>query len=362
MKLKTVLCLAAFAAIGNMLQAEGLKNLPETKSPRIKVSDRVWSKIPGDAYVCFWKDDKLMPITLTVDDNSAPDHQWWMEMAEKYGLKVTWFVITSRIGDNPNSYFGTWEGFKKLLDAGHDIQTHTVSHLDNDKLTIVQEYADSKAILEEKFPGHKVLAVAYPGGKNSKKNSIPEASKIFISGRGGRGIANQSDRINYMETCSLSGYIPFNQQECRWVNVEDCLNPKSRGFRNWMCIHYHGVNKPEQRAKAEAAFQKLKEMEKDIWVGTFVQVTQYGQERDTAELKVTKNTPSEIAFNLTDKMDDTLFNFPLTVKVCVPSDWSGAEALQNQKPVACEIQEKDGAKYVFVQAVPDAGEVTIRKK
>jgi hypothetical protein len=87
----------------------------------------------------------------------------------------------------------------------------------------------------------------------------------------------------------------------------------------------------------------------------------FGQARDTATLKVAENTSDRIAFSLTDRMADAIFDYPLTVKVRLPDGWSQATATQNSKVVPVQVIEYHGAKYALVKAVPDRGQILLKK-
>ena len=68
---------------------------------------------------------------------------------------------------------------------------------------------------------------------------------------------------------------------------------------------------------------------------------------------------AEIRFTLSDDMDDTLFDFPLTVKVRLTDDWEAVSATQAGAPVEVSMSEHDGGHFALVQAVPDKGEVVV---
>lgn len=63
---------------------------------------------------------------------------------------------------------------------------------------------------------------------------------------------------------------------------------------------------------------------------------------------------------LADRMLDEWHDFPLTVKVRVPNEWTRLEAIQADKAVGAELIEHPGNKYALVQAVPDKGETVMR--
>jgi hypothetical protein len=357
------LALAAHAQEKEMAASGG--RLPPVKS-RFEVTDRAWPEKAGDASVCLWKDDAIAALSLTVDDNTAPDHPWWLEMSAKHGLRVTWFVITGRVSKD-NAYFGTWEGFRKLLAAGHDVQSHTVTHLHKDEAGwggVEWEYAESKKALETNLPGHRALALAYPGGQNSSLNDPSIAAKYYLGCRGTTGSMNPADRINYLQTNSLGALnldeSPFESQNLKAALEKGAAKNKSL-YRAWYCAHFHQV-KPEAREKTEKAFAYVSEKVKagELWLGLFAEVIRYGQERDSATVKTVEAGAQQVRLALADGVEDARFDFPLTLKVRLPDGWATATAKQAEKAVPARVVENEGKKYALVDAVPDRGEIVLQ--
>jgi len=220
------------------------------------------------------------------------------------------------------------------------------------------EYAQSIAQIESNIPGKKVSALAYPGGRNTVYNDRKIAAKHFRVARGAAGSPNRANQIDYMMTNAMSGW-DFDAPR----GPRSILDPKLyKGFyyRGWVILFAHGVsNYQEHFIKT---FEFIKENREPLWVGLFADVAKYGQERDTATLKVESSASDKITFSLTDEMDDGYFNFPLTVKVRIPNDWKTVSATQAGKPAIAKVLEHEGASYALVQAVPDAGVVTIAAK
>ena len=339
-----------------------LRNLADKPAgPRFALpADRVWPAKPGEADICLWDGDRFAALSITVDDNWATDHDWWVEQTSKHGQKMTWFVITGRVGTG--GLWGTWEGFKALRDKGYQVQSHTVTHLHVDDAGwpgIESEYTESAKHIEAGIKDHQVITLAYPGGKNSSHNDRTVAAKYYIAGRGVVGTPNAADRIDYMNTNSIGSIdrsrtdsILFGKSDIAWMGGNKYL-------RGWLCTHFHGVPKPEQREAVAEQLAYIKSVENDLWMGLFEDVVRYGQQRDTATLKVTENTPQRIRFTLSDKMDDKLFDYPLTIKVRLHDDWAAASAVQGDKPVEVKLVTHDGGKFALVKAVPDRGDVTL---
>lgn len=160
-------------------QTNQLPNLTDTApAARFTITDRVWSTNAGDASICLWEDDKLAALSITVDDNSAPNINWWMTKADTYGFKMNWFVITGLIGGaNPTSH-GTWPVYSNVLARGHDVQSHSVTHENTDA-----EYQNSQIAIEANLPGHSCDFLAYPGGTTYPLDPVA-AAKYYSSARG----------------------------------------------------------------------------------------------------------------------------------------------------------------------------------
>lgn len=336
---------------------EQLPNLDE-KAPksRFPVKERDWPANPGEASICLWKGDKVGAVSVTVDDNCAPNVPWWIEMGAKYDFHTTWFLITGRL-EKPTEFFGKWEIYADLLARGHAVESHTKTHLHVEEpgwQNIEWEYAESIKEIETGLNGHKARFLAYPGGGNSKLNDRSVAAKYFAAARGTVGAVNQADKIDYMAV-SLS-YCSFDNPEIQRADVRAVLEPGHKGYRGWAVVLFHFVKDTEGVVPLFEFFASKKQ---ELWVGRFGDVALYGQERDTASLAVSRNSADKIAFELTDRMNDEIFNFPLTIKVRLPDGWKGARAQQSGKPVASQFVEHEGKPYALVEAVPDRGEVEL---
>lgn len=337
--------------------ARQLSNLPASDAPRFAITDRVWPDEVGDAHVCLWQDDKLAAVSISIDDNCAPDHAFWLDLGERTGYRFTWFVITSAV-ENAGPFFGTWDGFRALLDAGHDVQSHTVTHLNPKRGftgDVEADYRDSALHLDEQLGTDPARVIAYPGGPNRDLNDPALAAPYYAAGRGVQGTVNRANATNYLNTASIGG---LKVSEPRWANLAGLLDPDSRLYRGWYSTHYH-LLKDEARLKLLEGIDWLERHADDVWVGRWKDVALYGQQRDTAELDTLEATPSRIQLGLTDRMDDTRFNVPLTVKVRVPDAWPSAVLTQADETTPLDVIKHAGASYVLAPIVPDAGDATL---
>ncbi len=221
------------------------------------------------------------------------------------------------------------------------------------------EYAISIKQIEENIPGLKVSALAYPGGKNTIYNDRKTAAKYFRVARGATGAPNKANQTDYMSTNAMSSW---SFDSANSGNVHTILDPglyKGIYYRGWAVLFAHGVSANPDLFKR--TFEFIKENRGNLWVGLYTDVAKYGQERDTATLRVGPPEPGRLTFTLTDEMDDSYFKYPLTIKMRIPDDWKEISAVQAGKPVGAKVLEHGGGLFALVQAMPDAGPVAVAK-
>lgn len=94
-----------------------------------------------------------------------------------------------------------------------------------------------------------------------------------------------------------------------------------------------------------------------IWVCSYTELIQYMKEQLSATVETISRSESEVVFNLTDTLDDIMYNYALTVEVDVDDSWTEENITATQNGEAVEFFVKNG--FVYVNAVPDRGNVVI---
>lgn len=348
------------ALTGSVIKAiasNELHNLPDpqadiAKVPRIKRSEyTAWPVNHGDAHVTLWDDDKVAALTITIDDNWETEHSLWLDMQQKYGLVFTWCIMTQRSGKPVK-----WDSFQNLLAYGHDVGSHTTNHLDL-KLPESQhpgifdeQYAPSVVDINTNLVGGDCQIVGYPYGFGDRT----VAKKYFIGGRGTGANVNWADNINYIY--SYSGGANDTTYIKTLVDPSVLIFGKTH-YGDWTCTHFHDIGKVLPATNEYLAC--LSRNTDKIWVPWFKNLCKFGQERDSHTLTVTSVTNSKITFNLTDLMVDSIFNYPLTVKIRVNNDWTNVTATQDGKALYTRMLTYNGNQYVLVKAIPDRGAVEV---
>ncbi len=357
---------------------------PTSAAGRFAVpDDRVWPAAPGEADICLWHDDRFAACAITIDDNCAPDHEWWVKLTGELGIKVTWFVVTGGVkpkGAANGGFNGTWDDFQRLANLGHSIQSHTTNHrsdppkrkrkpetvlLSDEQLTSM--YRDSLKTINDNVTNNWACCLAYPSG-----DAHPEIStKYAIASRGVNGKPSPANKISYANTNKGSGQRGFVDMVAfgkadegpKWVRG---MKDLKRGL-NVVLYHFvHAGRNPEARKKNAETVEKevryISSLKDDrLWVCRFDDVMKYAQERDSAAL-ASRMEKGRVVVTLADKMKDDVFSFPLSVKVRLPNGWKGAKARQNGTEVPCRFLTHDGAPYAIAEIVPDRGEAIVEER
>ncbi|NLF31369.1 MAG: polysaccharide deacetylase family protein [Planctomycetes bacterium] len=343
-----------------VVAGEQLLNLPLDRTAFPVPADIVWPQAVGEPHICLWYGDKFAALSITIDDNWKPDWAWWMQMAETYDFTPTWFTIVGGVDAQSNPGFsGVWSDFVALAASGGSIQSHTMTHNCSDDTRpdadVHWEYSRSQALIDANVPGQRCLTLAYPCGVGR-----PDiAAQYFIAARGVHGTPNKPGRINWMMTDSSSGRIDadfvnailYGTSGISWLN-----SPQWK--RAWLCTHYHGVSDEAVQEGHLAYIDSLRHL---IWWASFIDVVRFGQQRDSATITMVENSESRIAFDISDRMNDQIFDHPLTIKLRLPDAWEGAAtATQGGAATSFTLAAQGDRDYILLDAIPDRGPVEIR--
>lgn len=117
------------------------------------------------------------PVLLTFDDGDAGWYYSVLPLLEKAGLRALFFVTPGLVG-TPG--YCSWEQLRALVEAGHQIGTHGLTHRflpDLNDVECLQELCTSKQEVEKQL-GISVDAVSFPGGRYGER-------ELFLARRAG---------------------------------------------------------------------------------------------------------------------------------------------------------------------------------
>ena len=97
----------------------------------------------------------------------------------------------------------------------------------------------------------------------------------------------------------------------------------------------------------------------DVWAGSLNEVLKYIYEKQTAKTDINWIRENALSLSLTDTMDDAIFNFPLTLKVNVPAEWEMVSVSQNGENSTVAVKVEDGKSFIYINVVPDKGDILV---
>jgi len=130
---------------------------------------------------------------------------------------------------------------------------------------------------------------------------------------------------------------------------------------SWHFIGCHGVGPDGEWLTTEtepflALLDYLVEKQDLVWVGTHTEVHKYILERESAVATVRAISSDEIILELTAETDPLLYDFPLTLRTCVPEGWTACTVTQKRTTATVPVRER----VVQYQALPDGWEIVLK--
>ena len=144
-----------------------------------EIKDRGLAVISMQDFLAWRRGEKTIPpksVLITIDDGYLSGYEVGFPVLKEFHYPATYFIYTEYVNKGGKSM--TWDQLAELRDAGMEIGSHTVSHVDlrhkpskapgDYDSWLKNEAETSRQILEEKL-GIRVATFAYPYGWNNEK-------------------------------------------------------------------------------------------------------------------------------------------------------------------------------------------------
>ncbi len=303
-----------------------------------------------------WKDFKTAAVTYTFDDNYPNQLEILVPMFNEFDYNLTLFTFT-------NSFLpADWEGLNEAVEDGHEIGSHTVTHRNLSDLSNeeqIEELVDSKETIELNIPGYNVHTIAYPfcdPGNNDLTR------QYYVAARGCSGQIVPDTPSSFMNISSLilgsEGYSTTSA-----LNGRADAAVSSGG---WAIFLGHGLD--GEGGFSEVASEEIRgnleymnETPSNFWVDSFGNVVKYIQQRNAASITEISSNENRIEVELTDTLDNSTYDHPLTLRRFIPKDWDSVTVTQDTLQIDGQIIEIGDQKFAQFNAIPDAGLITIEK-
>ncbi len=311
----------------------------------------------GPYEIGTWRGFRSAAISYTFDDGCSNQFSVAIPMFNEKGFKLTLFTAISTL-------FPGWPKLQSAALQGHEIGSHTMTHVNLSSLPETQqtsELENSRQAIDANIPGQACITLAYPFCVEGKESLT---SQQYVAARTCSGQLVPSSPANLM---NISSFVCGPQGS---VQTTADFNSRANGAvaaRAWCVYLLHGIDNdggysPVSTATLQGSLNYLSANPGKFWVETFANVIRYIRERNTASVTETSNQDDEIRLQVSDNLDDTIFNYPITLRRLLPTNWPGAAVSQNQQRREARVVEVNSTKYVMFDVVPDGGEVVLVKE
>jgi peptidoglycan/xylan/chitin deacetylase (PgdA/CDA1 family) len=306
-----------------------------------------------------WSGFRTAAITYTFDDNLSNQLSIAIPLFNNYGFKATLYTVTSPSWVWP----ANWTGLQNAAAQSHEIGNHTVTHPSNwCSLTSAQQesqYASSKSTINSYIPGNQCLTVAYP---YCCANYETMTATYFIAGRTCSGAIVPATPSNFYQ---ISSFVLGSSGINTTAGII-AKHDQAASSGGWAVYLIHAVDgsegggySPLSSTILDESLQYLDAHREVFWVDTFLNVVKYIKERNDVSVTETSNIGYSITLSVTDTLNNSIYDYPITIRRPLPESWEAAIVSQNGTPVFTRFVMIGSIRYVVFDAVPDGGDVML---
>jgi peptidoglycan/xylan/chitin deacetylase (PgdA/CDA1 family) len=309
----------------------------------------------------LWQGFRTAAVSFTFDDNTPNQFTKAVPLFNEFGYHMTLFTATGT-GPAPDWFHADWAGLTSAFAQGHEIASHAVSHQSLPQMADsvqIAELKNSRDTIETRIPGCRCLTLAYPYC-NSGKTAL--VRQYYIAARNCSGSVEASTPANFLSIgsviCGESGLKATKHFNTRYTKAADT--------KGWVVFLIHGIDNDGGWSSLSSdtlrkTLEYLKTNEDRFWVASFGEIARYILERNAVSVAETPTSDTSLTVQVTDTLDNAVFDIPVTLRRPLPEGWSSAAVTQNGRGVDSKIVEENGTVYVQFDAVPDGGETIITK-
>ncbi len=338
-----------------------------------------------------YADDRQSAFSLTFDDGLESQFDYAKPVLDEYGFKGTFYVLPPFLAEDNQSTiwrYGKWSEFQQMAAEGQEIGSHTMNHDTlttlpwgniNTPGTLLYELYQSKYFIEQKIPSQKCISFNYP---YTIHNTLVDsaASLFYENARTMDEVPNGPSPTNKQWYALKAKVVEFNLPR---NSVSDDLDELysfldwTQGSivnQQWAMIVIHDVvpfnqldtllGKIYQPVTQEwlgwlCDWLAQRSGENKIWVETVGNITRYIKERENASYQIISSSSNLIEINVSDNLDNSIYNFPLSAYVKIPSDWNYIRTEQNGIVDTLTTTSTDSGRVALIKVIPDNGTLKI---
>ncbi len=304
-----------------------------------------------------WQGFRQGAITYTFDDDLPNQYSIAVPMFNARGFKMTLFTVTTWLPG------GAWSPVQTAASFGHEVASHTVTHpnLSSASAAVVtNELQNSQSSINANVTVQKCVTLAYPYCSPPANSSL--VSNYYIAARGCSGQLVPSTPADFM---NISSFVCGSQGLLQFQDIRAKADAAATA-RSWCVYLLHAIDNdngysPLPSATLEATLNYLSTNQSKFWVETFGHVVCYIRERNAASVTETSNTGDSLTLQVTHNLDDSIYNYPITLRRPLPANWPGAAVSQNNHALPAQFTNLNSTNFVTFDVVPNGGDVTLSK-
>jgi|WetSurMetagenome_2_1015567.scaffolds.fasta_scaffold53574_2 peptidoglycan-N-acetylglucosamine deacetylase len=312
--------------------------------------------------VATWHNFCPAASTFTFDDGCAHQFTIAVPMFSAKNLHATFYTVISTM-------FPGWPNLQSAAAKGHEIASHTMTHPQNlGTLSTAQqttELQNSRDQIRQNIPGEQCIDLAYPNC-NPSTDAITRQYYFAARNCSGQIVPKTPTDFN-----AISCFICGNTGTYNTAAALISLANNAVGTNGWTVYlthdidslngHNHGGYSPTAQAALQGWVNFMDTNRTKFWVETFGNVVRYIKERDSASVRGISRTTDSITLSVTDGLNDTFFNYPITIRRPLPSGWTTVKVTQGATTLTAQTKDSNAVKYVIFDAVPDKGNIIISR-
>ncbi|MFZ4582260.1 MAG: polysaccharide deacetylase family protein [Paludibacter sp.] len=327
--------------------------------------------------IAKWFDDKKAAVSVNFDDNLPGQFNTAMPLMNARGVKGTFYVIT-------NTASSQWSALQMAIDAGHEVGSHSVSHPTDlnfpsiaqpqKEIQIEAELKNSHDAILANLTGQTSLSISWPFGKGGGGNdSIVRrvAKKYYFAARNTTAGTANGDAYTHYQNTYFSAFGRNYYLQSGGVLMTSSTTKANIGTfiteiiktNGWFSPFYHAVNQVGgyNNVSTEVFIQHMDTIasqSNEVWITTFGNASKYHRQRNAGVTTLTaiSEDTDNWTLNLTDNLDNSIFNQAVTILLNQPS-FSIYSISQNAKDIPFTLTNG----ILKFNAVPDGGNIIFKK-
>ncbi len=296
-------------------------------------------------------------ISYTFDDGCSGQFSTAIPMFNEFEFTLTLFTVTGTGWSPPPN----WTVLQNAANQGHEIACHTVTHPYLNQLSLAEQYAElvnSQDAIDTHVTGQKCLTIAYPYCVHGNDSLC---AAYYIAARACQGSIERSTPVSMLNISSL---ICGSEGSTKTADNFNSRANSAAGSNGWVVYLIHGVDSdggwsPTSSEELRGSLEYLDANRDKFWVATFLNACLYIMERNAVNVTETVVLDSSIIVQVTDTLDNDIYNYPITIRRQLPDDWRSATVTQDGQALDARLVTDDTRRFIQFDAVPDGGDVAL---